>query len=157
VSALELAVVTETTVLIFDKVYVCTFLIFEKASKLRHRENNTLSINGHPAWGSEFNLVTRQARPLNPITNTFCAAGGFLSNGTFFSVGGHPTVEAGKESLGCLAHDTDDLGENGLQSLRIFEPCSDGTCDVYEDSTRIRPTSSRWYPSSVCNVADIFD
>jgi hypothetical protein len=54
-----------------------------------------MTVNGHAAWSSEFNLVTREARPLNPISNTWCATGGFLSNGTFVNSGGNPMVGAG--------------------------------------------------------------
>ncbi|KAF9251455.1 hypothetical protein L218DRAFT_1065016 [Marasmius fiardii PR-910] len=31
----------------------------------------------------------------------------------------------------------------------MFTPCSDGNCDIFEDPTRIRTTSRRWYPASV--------
>ncbi|KAG7095570.1 hypothetical protein E1B28_006303 [Marasmius oreades] len=117
VSALEMAVVSETTVLIFDKV-----------------EHNPLTVNGHVAWGSEFNLQTKQARPLNPLSNTWCASGSFLGNGTFISTGGNPVVIT---------------GQSGLQALRLFTPCTDGNCDVFEDPNRIRLTSNRWYPASV--------
>ena len=55
-----------------------------------------MTVNGHAAWASEFDLVTRKARPLNPISNTWCAAGGFLSNGTFVNSGGNPMVGSGK-------------------------------------------------------------
>jgi hypothetical protein len=120
------------------------------------RETNPLTVNGHPAWGSEFNLATREVRPLNPITNTWCATGGFVSNGTFFSVGGHPMQGASKLrllpfSVFFVAHEIR-LGATGLQSIRIFEPCTDETCDVFEDLDRLRLTSARWYPSSVCLV-----
>ncbi|KAL0064903.1 hypothetical protein AAF712_008156 [Marasmius tenuissimus] len=117
VSAQQLAVVSETTVIIFDKV-----------------ENNPLQVNGHAAWASEFNLETKEVRPLNPLSNTWCATGSFLGNGTFISSGGNAMA---------------DSGSNGLQALRMFNPCIDGACDVYENPNRIRLTSKRWYPSSV--------
>jgi hypothetical protein len=41
------------------------------------------------------------------------------------------------------------LGANGLQGLRLFTPCSTGTCDIFESPKRVRLTSPRWYPSSV--------
>ncbi|THU84470.1 hypothetical protein K435DRAFT_806657 [Dendrothele bispora CBS 962.96] len=65
VSALELAIVSETTALIFDKV-----------------EHNPLQTNGHVAWAAELDLVTKTVRPLNPTSNTWCGTGSFLSNGT---------------------------------------------------------------------------
>ncbi|KAK7062811.1 hypothetical protein VNI00_000304 [Paramarasmius palmivorus] len=117
VSAQQLAVVSETTVIIFDKV-----------------ERNPMMVNGHVAWASEFNLETKQARPLNPISNTWCATGGFIGNGTFISSGGNPR---------------EGPGTDGLQGLRLFNPCTDSTCDLLENPSRIRLTSKRWYPSSV--------
>ncbi|KAF9269500.1 hypothetical protein L218DRAFT_993537 [Marasmius fiardii PR-910] len=135
VSALELAVVSETAVLILDKV-----------------EHNPLKVNGHIAWGSEFNLETKQARPLNPLSNTWCASGSFLGNGTFISTGGNPVVITGS-TAGPLTRVYTDIwylpGLNGLQGLRMFTPCSDGNCDIFEDPSRIRLTSPRWYPSSI--------
>ncbi|EEB99877.1 hypothetical protein MPER_00330, partial [Moniliophthora perniciosa FA553] len=33
--------------------------------------------------------------------------------------------------------------------LRLFNPCTNGACDLLENPSRIRLTSNRWYPSSV--------
>ncbi|KAH8814716.1 glyoxal oxidase N-terminus-domain-containing protein [Flagelloscypha sp. PMI_526] len=116
VNAQQLAIVTETTAVIFDKV-----------------ENNPLVINGHKAWGAELDLTTNTVRALYPITNTWCAAGSFLSNGTFTSTGGNPVQ---------------DPSSNGLQAIRLYEPCQDQSCQIQEYPRRVRLTSSRWYPSS---------
>ncbi|KAJ7173340.1 glyoxal oxidase N-terminus-domain-containing protein [Mycena filopes] len=117
VSGMQLAVVSETKAIIYDKV-----------------EHNALTVNGHVAWAVELDLNTQQVRALNPLSNSWCAAGSFLSNGTLVNTGGNPVVIT---------------GANGLQGLRLFTPCTDGTCDVYENPTRIRLSSARWYPSSV--------
>jgi hypothetical protein len=63
--ALEMMVVSSTLVIMFDRA-----------------ENNPLMINNHSAWGALWNLQTNTASPLNIITDTFCASGSFLSNGT---------------------------------------------------------------------------
>ncbi|KAF5372600.1 hypothetical protein D9758_005221 [Tetrapyrgos nigripes] len=118
VSALELAVVSETTVMIFDKV-----------------EHNPLQTNGHVAWAAELNVVTRTVRPLNPTSNTWCGTGSFLSNGTMLS-------SAGTSVQVVL------IGDNGLASIRLFDPCEDGKCDVFEDQSVRRLGSLRWYASS---------
>ena len=55
-------------------------LFFDRAS------DDPLQINGHPAWGALFNLQTAEVSPLNVVTNSFCASGAFLSNGTMVSV-----------------------------------------------------------------------
>ncbi|KAJ7840224.1 glyoxal oxidase N-terminus-domain-containing protein [Mycena leptocephala] len=117
VSGMQLAVVSETKAIIYDKV-----------------EHNALTVNGHVAWAVELDLNTQQVRALNPLSNSWCATGSFIGNGTLINSGGNPVVIT---------------GANGLQGLRLFTPCTTGTCDVYENPTRIRLTSARWYPSSV--------
>ncbi|KZO95807.1 copper radical oxidase [Calocera viscosa TUFC12733] len=121
VSAMQLSVISDTEVIIFDKV-----------------EHNPLTVNGHPAWGAVYNLNTDEVRPLNVLSNSFCAGGTFLSNGTLLNVGGNPVVT---DKTG--AADFGDL--DGLQAVRLFTPCDDGTCDVFEDPARIRMSSARWY------------
>ncbi|THU91855.1 hypothetical protein K435DRAFT_673254 [Dendrothele bispora CBS 962.96] len=124
VSAMQLAVMSESTVIILDKT-----------------ETNPLKLDdGRAAWVSELNLNTNQYRALNAKTNTFCATGSFLGNGTFVSSGG--TVNAN-----ALTEPTEQI--EGLQAIRLFTPCTDGTCDIVEDPTRLHLTSKRWYPSSV--------
>ena len=54
-------------------------LFFDRAS------DDPLQINGHPAWGALFNLQTAEVSPLDVVTNSFCASGAFLSNGTMVS------------------------------------------------------------------------
>lgn len=63
--ALESIIVSDTLAVIFDRA-----------------TNDPLEIDGHPAWGALYNLETNTASPLNPVTDSFCASGGFLSNGT---------------------------------------------------------------------------
>ena len=36
-------------------------------------ENNPHIINSHPAWASEWSISSSQARPMDVITNSFCA------------------------------------------------------------------------------------
>ncbi|THU77179.1 hypothetical protein K435DRAFT_702963 [Dendrothele bispora CBS 962.96] len=123
VSAMQLAVTSESTAIILDKV-----------------EHNPLTVNGHIAWASELNFNTNQVRPLNPLSNTWCATGSFLGNGTLVSSGGNPIVITGWSYSKC---------QNGLQAIRLFTPCTDGRCDIFEDPARLHLTSNRWYPSSV--------
>ncbi|KAL4260898.1 Glyoxal oxidase [Pleurotus pulmonarius] len=122
VSAMQLAVVTDTKAIVFDKV-----------------EHNPLTVDGHPAWAAEIDLPTRTVRPLNPISNTFCATGSFLSNGTMVHTAGNPFFEV---DIGV----TD--GISGTQSVRLFTPCDDASCDLIEDPDVRRLTSRRWYTTS---------
>ncbi|KAF7430278.1 hypothetical protein PC9H_005981 [Pleurotus ostreatus] len=118
---MQLAVVSETKAIIFDKV-----------------EANPLQTQGHSAWSAEIDLPSRTVRALNPITNTWCATGSFLSNGTFIHSAGNPFVDIGQG----------DIGPDGRQALRMFTPCNDASCDIIEDAQHLRLTSRRWYAAS---------
>ncbi|KAF9488833.1 copper radical oxidase [Pleurotus eryngii] len=119
VSAMQLAVVSETKATIFDKV-----------------EANPLQMNGRPVWPAEVDLPSRTVRDL--IANTWCATGSFLSNGTFVHSAGNPFVNISQS----------DIGPDGRQAIRMFTPCTDASCDIIEDAQRLRLTSRRCYASS---------
>jgi hypothetical protein len=132
VHAMQLTIISPTHALIVDKV-----------------EHNPLSIDGHPAWAALYNLENHSVKPLRMQSNSFCAGGTFLGNGTLINVGGNPVVE-GYTS----AADFGDL--DGLQSVRIFEPCEDAnveSCEMYESHDRIRMASPRWY-NTVLRIND---
>jgi hypothetical protein len=63
--ALEAMVVSPTLVIMFDRA-----------------TNDPLQIDNHTAWGALWNLEKHVATPLNMTTDSFCASGSFLSNGT---------------------------------------------------------------------------
>ncbi|KAL0066472.1 hypothetical protein AAF712_006515 [Marasmius tenuissimus] len=130
VNAMQLVVVSNTHVLLVDKV-----------------EHNPLTIDGHPAWASLYNLETHSARPVRLASNSFCAGGSFLANGTLVNVGGNPVVEdhTGPTDFGDV---------NGLQAVRLFHPC-DGSedCSMYENPHRIKMASPRWY-NTVLRISD---
>ncbi|TFK30187.1 copper radical oxidase [Coprinopsis marcescibilis] len=132
VNAMQLVVISSTLVLIVDKV-----------------EHNPLDVNGHPAWGALYNLETHETTPLNIQSNSFCAGGAFLSNGSLVNVGGNPIVEDYTSSA--------DFGDlDGLQAIRLFHPCNSDTgsgCDFYENHDRIRMASPRWY-NTVLRISD---
>jgi hypothetical protein len=136
VNAMQLAVVSATHALIMDKV-----------------EHNPLTIDsGHPAWGALFNLDTYAVTPLRVQSNSFCAGGAFLGNGTLANVGGNPVVEDHTSPA--------DFGDTGgTQAVRLFAPCDDapdaaGGCDVIaEHAERVRLASPRWY-ATVLRIED---
>lgn len=51
-------------------------VFFDRAS------SDPLQIDNHTTWGAIWNMDTNTAIPLRLKTDSFCAAGGFLSNGT---------------------------------------------------------------------------
>ena len=127
VSAMQLVVVSETQAMVIDRV-----------------EHNALQTpDGKPAWAALYGLDSYNARAVEVLTNTFCAGGGFLGNGTLVSIGG--TVEA---------YDNIDPVD-GWQAVRQFNPsaCSDdapsGSCSFYENPDRLRLSVPRWYPANV--------
>ncbi|KAF8637421.1 hypothetical protein AX17_002916 [Amanita inopinata Kibby_2008] len=132
VSAMQLTVISPMYAIIIDKV-----------------EHNPLSISGHPAWAALYNLGTHAVRPLSIQSNSFCAGGSFLGNGTLINVGGNPVVESHTSSA--------DFGDlNGLQAIRIIEPCgtdSGEDCEIREYHDRVRMASPRWY-ATVVRISD---
>jgi len=68
--ALEAIVVSPTLAVLFDRV-----------------QNDPLQINGAGAWGVLWNFETNTATPLSLLSDSFCASGGLLSNGTLVSSG----------------------------------------------------------------------
>ena len=63
--ALESIVVSPTLALFFDRA-----------------SDDPLQIDGHSAWGALWNLETSNVTAINVVTNSFCAGGALLSNGT---------------------------------------------------------------------------
>ncbi|GAA5871817.1 hypothetical protein JCM8547_003279, partial [Rhodosporidiobolus lusitaniae] len=107
-------------------------VIYDKA------ENNALKdASGASAWGSVYSISGKSVRALNLVTNSFCAGGGWISNGTLVNIGGNPQqTYINNKAL------------NGLAGIRLFTPCDNDQCDVYENHARMRLTSARWYPST---------
>ncbi|KAF7358228.1 hypothetical protein MVEN_00871500 [Mycena venus] len=116
-----------------DKVYI-----------LDKVENNAAQINGHPAWTSEYALSANTGRTMNAITNTFCAGGAVLGNGTWLNIGGNAAVTYG----GANAIDSSGTGPyddpDGGKSIRTLVPCDDGSCEWIDAQPM---TSRRWYPT----------
>ncbi|KAM5542478.1 hypothetical protein V8D89_003937 [Ganoderma adspersum] len=122
--ALESIVVSPTLVVFFDRA-----------------SNDPLQINNHSAWGALWNLEASTVTPLDVLTNSFCASGALLSNGTMASVGGDPRGFVGNPAI-----------QPGNQAIRIFEPCASATgvgCTLFEDPTTLHLLADRWYPSSI--------
>ncbi|KDR72992.1 hypothetical protein GALMADRAFT_158624 [Galerina marginata CBS 339.88] len=97
-------------------------------------------IDGHSAWGALWNLKTNTASPLRLVTDTFCATGGFLSNGTMVSLGGNAPFTVGPGAA------------DGRMGIRIFEPCEDENgvgCTIIEDPATLHLVENRWYTSAI--------
>ncbi|TDL26007.1 glyoxal oxidase [Rickenella mellea] len=107
-------------------------------------ENNPTQINGHPVWASEYHTDTDQARGMEIVTNSFCAGGNVLGNGTWLNVGGNQAT-----TYGGLTADSQTGGPpyndaDGGKSL--LDPCDDQTCN-WVDNPANDLTTRRWYPT----------
>jgi hypothetical protein len=118
VAAMQLSVVTDRYVILFD----------------RAEHNPLTTSDGNNAWSALLDIYGHTVRALELTTNSFCAGGGWLSNGTLANFGGAPM---------------DDIpAQNGLQAIRLFTPQDDGSGEVWEDPSTVRLAVNRWYPSS---------
>lgn len=94
-------------------------------SSLRQSITKLIRIMMTSAWGAIYEISSQSVRPLTLITNSFCAGGGWLSNGSLVSVGGNPST---------FGYDG-----NGLAAIRIFTPCPDNTVRVVSQNREITP------------------
>ncbi|KAI0779446.1 copper radical oxidase [Fomes fomentarius] len=105
-------------------------------------ENNPTKINGHPAWAAEYSISKNKGRAMDVITNSFCAGGVVLGNGTWLNVGGNQAVKKG----GVQADSQNGGGEyddpDGGKSL--VNPCDDESC---EWTLSADMSTRRWYPT----------
>ncbi|KAJ6501963.1 glyoxal oxidase precursor [Mycena sanguinolenta] len=102
--------------------------------------NPLLLPNGERAWAAIWNLETNTPTPVSTITDTFCAGGAFISNGTLVSVAGQPLESPGQPPA------------DGRMGIRLFDPCTSPTgenCTVFEDPANIHLAVTRWYPTGL--------
>ncbi|KAJ7627325.1 glyoxal oxidase N-terminus-domain-containing protein [Roridomyces roridus] len=125
---LELITLSPTLALMYDRPYA-----------------NPLKLpNGESAWAGLWHFNNNSATPLDTITNTFCAGGAFISNGTLVAVGG--------QALDNIAGGG--MAEDGRMGIRLFGPCTsaDGSgpgCTVFEDPETLHLVVTRWYPTGL--------
>ncbi|KAK1749675.1 glyoxal oxidase [Echria macrotheca] len=101
-------------------------------------EKNALQVGGHSAWATAYDLRTNTIRPMDIATNTFCAAGVILGNGTILHAGGDIASQYPMEGI--------DYSIDGRRRLRLLNPCDDGKCE-WMDSPTLLMNSPRWYPT----------
>ncbi|GAA5992539.1 hypothetical protein JCM5350_008272 [Sporobolomyces pararoseus] len=107
-------------------------------------ENNTAQVNGHPAWAVSYDLETNTFRPQDIVSNSFCAGGTALGNGSYINVGGNAAVTA--LGVGVGPDSTNPYGNiDGGKAVRMITPCDDDSCE-WTDDVNAMPLS-RWYPT----------
>lgn len=112
-------------------------------------EDNALRVGGHAAWATEYDLRTNTVRAMDIRTNTFCAAGVVLGNGTLLNVGGNIAVTTNNTGISPTAASQANIYDtvDGRRGLRLLTPCNDGTCE-WSDSPTLQMNSPRWYPTT---------
>ncbi|PCH37118.1 copper radical oxidase [Wolfiporia cocos MD-104 SS10] len=143
VSAMMMFLGTEEIVYILDKA-----------------EGNAAQVDGHAAWGSAYNIAERKAQTMNVYTNTFCASGMHLPNGSYVTFGGNGAVGPGGDIGNVLApggysatYDTVYHDYSGSKSIRILNPCdwsdlSDPNCQWFDNASLLSMQKQRWYSAA---------
>ncbi|KAI0344362.1 hypothetical protein BDW22DRAFT_1355743 [Trametopsis cervina] len=122
--ALESIVVSQNLVIFFDLA-----------------SDDPLQINGHSAWGALWDLQTSTVKALDVVSNSFCASGSLLSNGTMASIGGDQRGFDGNPSI-----------VNGTNAIRIFEPCASPSgegCTLFDNPSTLHLAAPRWYATAI--------
>ncbi|KAJ7753337.1 glyoxal oxidase N-terminus-domain-containing protein [Mycena maculata] len=99
--------------------------------------------DGKVAWGALWNLETSEVTALKLVSDSFCASGAILSNGTMVSVGGNIPAAQDLNQTGAV---------DGRMGLRLFGPCASPTgenCTIFEDLETLHLAETRWYTSSL--------
>lgn len=110
-------------------------------------ENNQVQVNGHPAWAVEYDLATDTIRPMDVVTNSFCAGGGVTGDGTWLNLGGNQAVTWGGNTADSQTGGSAPyMSVDGGRSIRFLTPCDDQQCQWIDDPARYM-TTRRWYPT----------
>ncbi|GAA5992156.1 hypothetical protein JCM11641_003258 [Rhodosporidiobolus odoratus] len=107
-------------------------------------EANPTQVNNHPAWAGSYNLDTNQFTPIDVVSNSFCAGGTVLGNGSWVNIGGNAAV--GPLGVGLAAGAANPYGSvGGGKAVRMLSLSGDGDGDWTDDIGAM--PSSRWYPT----------
>lgn len=109
-------------------------------------ENNPPKVGSpaHPAWATEYDVDANTFRAMDVVTNSFCAGGGVLGNGTWLNVGGNQAITWGGLPASAQTGDNGPYYDaDGGKAIRLLNPCEDKTCNWREESM----SSRRWYPT----------
>lgn len=127
-SAMMLGVMDEENVFILDKA-----------------ENNSYRLaDGRPVWGSFYNLSDNSVTGISVETNTFCASGATLGNGTWVVAGGNQAVGYGGAAVPQNLSPYQDY--DGRRAIRLLEPGTQKWLDNPSVGQVNMLQSPRWYP-----------
>ncbi|CAE7135438.1 unnamed protein product [Rhizoctonia solani] len=120
-------------------------------------EGNPSQINGHPAWGVEWDIASATATLMDVPTNSFCAAGMHFPNGSWATFGGNAAVGPGG-NVGSMPnpggldalYDATYQDWDGRRAIRILNPCASGSagtaqCQWFDNTTFVGMQKARCY------------
>lgn len=106
----------------------------------------TITVGGktRPAWGVSYSLDSNVATPMAVTSNTFCAAGVTVADGSWVVFGGNQPVtyngsavnDKGVNPSGANPYGNADGGE----AIRLLRPCDDGSCTWQEGTAALTMT-----------------
>ncbi|QRW18226.1 glyoxal oxidase [Rhizoctonia solani] len=108
----------------------------EKVYMMDKVEGNAQIINGHPAWGAEWDIATNKATPMDMNSNVFCASGMHFPNGSFATFGGNGAIGPGGNDY------------DGTKAIRILDPCTTGNCAWFDNANVLAMQRKRWYSTA---------
>ncbi|KAG2363190.1 glyoxal oxidase N-terminus-domain-containing protein [Suillus spraguei] len=119
-------------------------------------EGNAAQIDGHPAWGAAWDVKTHTAQTMQILTNTFCASGMHLPNGSYATFGGNSAIGplGSTGNVGSGEYDTTYEDYDGRKSIRILNPCtsaddmSSAQCQWFDNATVLSMQKERWYSAA---------
>ncbi|CAE7079095.1 unnamed protein product [Rhizoctonia solani] len=109
-------------------------------------ENNPPKVGSpsHPAWATEYDVDTNEFRAMDVVTNSFCAGGAVLGNGTWLNVGGNQAITWGGLTASSQTGNSGPYyNADGGKAIRLLDPCQDKKCNWVEATMSTR----RWYPT----------
>lgn len=105
-------------------------------------------------------IATQQATVMDVVSNTFCASGMHLPNGSWVTFGGNGAVGRGgnigsqRNAVGSGAWDSDYQDFDGTKAIRILNPCknsdslSSPKCQWFDDPNVVSMQKRRWYSAA---------
>ncbi|KAH7907167.1 putative copper radical oxidase [Hygrophoropsis aurantiaca] len=126
----------------------------EKVYILDKTEGNAAQVDGHPAWGSVWDINSHQATVMAVRTNSFCASGMHLPNGSYTTFGGNGAISIGSGQPSSPGYDSIYGDYDGTKSIRILNPCtssddfSSAECQWFDDPAVLSMQKQRWYSAA---------
>ncbi|KAG5651043.1 hypothetical protein H0H81_010091 [Sphagnurus paluster] len=126
----------------------------EKVYVLDKAEGNAAQVEGHPAWGSVWDIKTKVATVMDVKTNVFCSSGMHLPNGSYVTFGGNSAVGRGGSAGSAGVWDSEYGDFDGSKAIRILNPCkstdnfNSPQCKWFDDPSLLSMQRKRWYSTA---------